>query len=381
MKNNTDANVRELANACIAFLRGEGVSRIFKIDPEYRKSVHNITKLAEDQRIMPIISSVLDGEQWKTAFKNCGITTNAYKGSIYYLSRNMTLRAQLKEIDEALRDTDIYPILLKGSIRLFDGLNPGLGMRHMEDIDFLTDDPELLKVLIKLGYTQKDGTIPQWTDPAGNFVHPVGGHHWDPLFRPENLVSLEPHFKAVSPRFEKWLPTNFSSELKPVSTCHNLRAPSHKNQLILCLLHLILHNRDSFVGGLHLRGIIESELMFERLTQEEKLEVEAHFSALGKPAFYNSWRALADWTLRNDNTALYRSVKAFLLITEFQLRSSGYSAVFILAFFHRFAAFFDHSFWSSGLVSKTSKRVFAPDFWSEAYARFKFAIGISTPKL
>lgn len=374
MKTNPSEDVRGLAQACLTFVKGGGLEGVFQVNSADMAAARNLIQIADEQRVMPIVCAALSDGSWKQTFATCGVLAAEKKTAIYYLYRNMMLRAQLKEIDDALSTTRIFPILLKGSVRLFDDLYPNLGMRHMEDIDFLVDDTALLGVLADIGYSQVNGANAQWIGSNGERSAVSGAHHWPPLIRSTDLVALEPHFKAVSLRYEKWLPDDFATNVKPLKGCNNLRCPSLKNQLILNLVHVLKHDRDTLPGALFLRGIVECELMFERLSPSDRQDIERHFVSIRRAVTFQAWRALADWVFKKDNAARYRSVSAFLLITEFQLRSSSYSAVFVLGFLHRFIALFDIRFWSSGLHNKMRKRLFHADFWQKVFEQFKRAI-------
>jgi hypothetical protein len=71
------------------------------------------------------------------------------------VERNRQLCDQLAEVGGALNRVGIEPVLLKGAIRLVDGLYPDLGWRLMLDLDLLVSEAEFaaaLGALERVGY-------------------------------------------------------------------------------------------------------------------------------------------------------------------------------------------------------------------------------------
>lgn len=81
------------------------------------------------------------------------------------LERNRALRNQLAEVASTLNRVGIEPVLLKGAIRLVDGLYPNLGWRLMVDLDVLVPETEFMSAV---GALQGIGYVAVRTvDPSG----------------------------------------------------------------------------------------------------------------------------------------------------------------------------------------------------------------------
>jgi hypothetical protein len=104
--------------------------------------------------------------------------------------RNQRLAAGLAEAVAALNRAGIEPVLLKGAIRLVDGLYPDPGWRMMNDLDLLAPPgraAETFAVLQGLGYRtgKADAALP-------------AGHHHLPLLRQTRTgVAIEVHDRLI----------------------------------------------------------------------------------------------------------------------------------------------------------------------------------------
>ena len=220
-------------------------------------------------------------------------------------------------------------------MRLFDGVYPNIGMRHLADIDILVPDQQFGLAMAKMGYRPADANCQDTYDAMGRPVLPHGAHHLTPVNRPDDPVTIEPLLLATAARYRNMLPPDLTSSAVVVPGCKNLRQPSRKNDLIVNLLHTLLHDRDTLDGGLLLRGLVECELMFARLAAEDQAAVARHFADCGAAKLWTAWRALSDWLFGGDDKALWRSVSGYLLISEFRLRARGYRMVFVISVLHR----------------------------------------------
>lgn len=105
--------------------------------------------------------------------------------------RNADLRRQLAEIAGRLNQIDIEPLLLKGAIRLVDGLYPSLGWRFMRDLDLLVAPERLtdaVACLQALGYRFTE-SLPDW---------PEHHRHLPPLYREGEGAVVELHTELLS---------------------------------------------------------------------------------------------------------------------------------------------------------------------------------------
>lgn len=107
--------------------------------------------------------------------------------------RNETLRLQLAEAAACLNEAGIQPVLLKGAIRLVDGLYPDPGWRFMRDLDLLIPRDRLSDAVVRLsslGYGFPESAA-EW---------PAQHKHLPPLRRDGDAAVIELHAEPLSSR-------------------------------------------------------------------------------------------------------------------------------------------------------------------------------------
>lgn len=166
--------------------------------------------------------------------------------------RNGALRLQLAEAAGCLNAAGIEPVLLKGAIRLVDGLYPDPGWRLMRDLDVLVPRDRLRRAaacLGRIGYApvQAEGPRPH--------------RHLPPLARPEDHAPVELHGDLLPRRglcpAEDVIARSRPARLDGAA----VRLPAAADQLV----HLVAHDRldDPFrrTGTIALRGVVELVLL------------------------------------------------------------------------------------------------------------------------
>ena len=111
--------------------------------------------------------------------------------------RNHALRRQLGQAAVSLNEVGIEPLLLKGAVRLVDGLYPDLGWRFMHDLDLLIPPDRLgqaVACLESLGYC--------FTRDAAEL--PLQHRHLPPLTHDDAVAVVELHTNLLDP--EEMLP-------------------------------------------------------------------------------------------------------------------------------------------------------------------------------
>ncbi len=366
--------IQDFAIICLSVAKGSGTRDLLSDYVHTQKLFGDFIKTATSQKVLPLVSCVIaDANCQKICIEN-GIDVSGIKLPKHFVARNIHLKAQLQQIDNALEGSNIKPVLLKGAIQLFDGLYCAFGMRNMADIDFLSTDAKLLQVLGDLGYTISKKGRENKIDVDKNAILNPGENHLSPLARANDLAHLEPHFLPVSPMYMKVIPKAFETETLPLTGCSNLVQPTIINHLIHVLVHTLKHDRDALDGGISVRGLIDCELIYEKMTPEQKLSTEQHFTNHNSRNLWVSWRSLSDWVFRDTKSAIYNSVGSFILIAEFKLRSLGYRWIFMIAFFNRFLRLFNYKYWSTKVYRKHAKRLGERDFWDRIIGKFKSAV-------
>lgn len=366
--------IQNFARICLAAAKGSDTLELVSDYEQTQAFYDNLIATAEAQRVLPLISYMIAGVDCRKSCKANNIDVSGIKKPMHFVTRNMHLKAQLLQIDKALNTTNINPALLKGAIHLFDPIYSSIGMRHMADIDILSTDIEFLEVLDKLGYAKIEHGQVGLLDKDDNLNLNSGEYHLAPLIRNNDLVTLEPHILPVSPMYMNMIPKSFEIDTLPVPNCDNFVQPTPVNHLIHVLIHTLKHDRDTLDGGILLRGLIDCELIYEKMTPKDRVFAEQHFINQNAKSLWQSWRSLSDWVFNDTKHARYNSFSSFLLITEFEARSLGYRMVFIIAFINRFIQFFKYRYWSTNTYKKHIKRLIKNDFWERIFSKFKTAL-------
>lgn len=167
--------------------------------------------------------------------------------------RNLNLRRQLQEIAAALDPIGIEPLLLKGGIRLVDGLYPCIGWRFMRDLDILVARerlPDAAACLQRQGY--RFTAEEDW---------PEQHRHLPPLYRDGDGAVIELHADLLT-QHRRLCPEDLLARARPIDLDGvTVRIPDTADQLA----HLIGHDlTDGFLrhsSMLQLRSVFETSLL------------------------------------------------------------------------------------------------------------------------
>lgn len=120
--------------------------------------------------------------------------------------RNQQIINQAKEINQLLTTNNIYPIFLKGTGNLLEGLYDDIAERMVGDIDFLVEEKNFLntvRILKNNGYTSDNKESNKRT------FH----WHYDKLIKKNAIASVEVHNRILSKADTKYFNV-FSGETK-----------------------------------------------------------------------------------------------------------------------------------------------------------------------
>jgi len=341
--------IRVIAKLCIEAARGVDIEEELIQLVDSGMELEKILTVIEQNKVLPLIVVPLKNV---VNIRNIDQTNfPLIRSAKYYLLQNLMLKSQLVELDKALENENIHPVLLKGAIHIFDPIYPCAHMRSMYDLDIYSNNPEILHVLQHLGYRSIFDNTPVSLDDWSR-VELTDSHHVDPLVHPEHQLSIEIHKYPCLAKNSYLLEKDFNKDSEVIPGCTYLRKPSAVNHLNLALVHSLLDTAE-VPFNYHLRGLVECEILYERLSSEEQQIAFEKFCTSGGAGIWVSWRALADWVFRSDDKAVLRSPRSFWLITEYRLRAHSVYSANTIAFIWKMILRINPRFWLSGRYRKT----------------------------
>lgn len=169
--------------------------------------------------------------------------------------RNVELLDQLLEVVLALKQVGLEPVLLKGAIRLVDGLYPDLGWRMMQDLDILVPADGFWDAIEALGAA---GYAPDqhWIKTSAQ----APKHHYPGLQHPTRRATVEIHAELFSSAKQRLL--RAADVIDRSRSLHAqgvaIRVPLLEHQLVHLIGHCQLSNHGYMYGRIELRDRLEA---------------------------------------------------------------------------------------------------------------------------
>ncbi len=177
--------------------------------------------------------------------------------------RNQALRRQLGEVATLLNGIGVEPVLLKGAIRLVDGLYPDPGWRMMGDLDLLVPQArrvEALTALRRAGYA----SVPANRQVDSSYDR---HHHCPPLVRPDRPAPVELHSELFpTARQRRLLSGTAMLAAATPALVDGGRAglPDPGHQLVHLIGHCQVTDRGHLCGSVPLRDRLEAAALARR---------------------------------------------------------------------------------------------------------------------
>jgi len=243
------------------------------------------------------------------------------------VSRNNQILKQLQHITEVLNPSHIYPVFMKGSANLLDGVYSDLGERILGDIDFIVPEKDYLlsgKLFEMSGY-RSTNIVPSHVDIANM-------KHYPRLRHPEFVATIEIHRIPVPENYLKgYNSTIIDREKKPVESLSGCFVLSEKHKIIHNFIHSQLSNKSHEYGIVSFRDIYDLYLLSKRYEIKETLpyikdkqKAIAYFAFSDKVLglsgkFYpkgnfSSWFLLKKHTLNLSSGKFYRIHRALIFL-------------------------------------------------------------------
>ena len=188
---------------------------------------------------------------------------------IYQLNvkRNSRILKQVDEIIRVLNNNKIYPVFLKGTGNLLDGLYSDIGERILGDIDFLVPENDYLlsaELMKNEGYSAVS-EIRAYTD-----VKTL--KHYPRLFHPDFEAVIEIHRLPVNEKYQSWFNTGIIDREKVmVSSLPWCYVESDSHKIIHNFIHSQLSNKGNLLGIVSFRDLYDLYLLSKRVTVSETL--------------------------------------------------------------------------------------------------------------
>ena len=165
------------------------------------------------------------------------------------VQRNARLGEQLTAVANRLNRVGIEPVLLKGAIRLVDGLYPDPGWRTLQDLDVLVPEAELASAIDAL-------------ESAGYVaVRPPDDSRKDVKLRRQGLADVEIHRELFGPARQQRLLTGaevIGGSRRAAVDGAAVRVPSSAHQLVHLIGHSQIGHRGHAYGRIALRDRLEA---------------------------------------------------------------------------------------------------------------------------
>ena len=217
--------------------------------------------------------------------------------SIYLTNwrRSELIRRQIVALSTELERASSQPaLMIKGGLRLFDGLYTSNPHRYMADIDLYFKDRSTLDTLAQSGYQSDNPNDFDLLNFDQQYLdwHKTQHHHLPPVSSPNHPCYLEMHQYLINLRAVNFCPKNALENAIAIPVLPKRLAPGPVDQLILNLLHSIYGDKFTFRAKYRLRNIFEGYLLYRQLTQTEQSQFHHHFDSIGRSDDVAFWKLL-----------------------------------------------------------------------------------------
>lgn len=183
------------------------------------------------------------------------------------VARNQQILIQLRHITEILNSNNIYPVFLKGSGNLIDGVYSDIGERILGDIDFLVPEKDYLRagrLFEEEGYSSATPVLPH--------IDITNSKHYPRLSHPDFVASIEVHRIPVNENYlSKYNSSLIDKEKKTVESLPGCFVLSEKHKIIHNFIHSQLSNSGHSYGIISFRDIYDLYLLSKRSEIKETL--------------------------------------------------------------------------------------------------------------
>ena len=269
-----------------------------------------------------------------------------YLKDIYELNleRNRKILIQLEDITRILNKNNIYPVFLKGSAHLLDGLYSDVGERILGDIDFLVPDKDYLesaKIFEAEGYSMPTPFL---------YFDVATLKHYPPLAKPGFPAYIELHRLLTEDELNWFNSGTIDKQKKEIKTLKGCYVLSDKHKIVHNFVHGQLHHGGHMNGIVSMRDLYDLFLLSKRSDLQQTLplikckqKAIAYFAltrkALGLQESFFSQHNFSSWLLfkKHDlnlrSSLFYHTFRGFVFIS--QRIWNGYIGSFVKSFYSK----------------------------------------------
>jgi len=243
------------------------------------------------------------------------------------LSRNKKILFQLEDITRILNKNNIYPIFLKGSAHLLDGLYTDIGERILGDIDFLVPSKDYLqsaKIFEAEGYSMPTPFL---------YFDVATLKHYPPLAKPGFPAYIELHQLLTEDELSWFNFGTIDQEKKEIKTLKGCYVLSDRHKIVHNFVHGQLHHGGHINGIVSFRDLYDLFLLSKRSELQQTLpliksrqKAIAYFAltrkALGlqdnffSGSNFSSWLLFKKHDLNLRSSLFYHTFRGFVFISQ-----------------------------------------------------------------
>lgn len=290
--------------------------------------------------------------------------------------RSVKIRDQIVELAEFFADHEQRFVLLKGAAHLFDDLYPDISCRYSIDIDPLIEDPAMFYETCKLGYIPLESASHDMKAiHAGDISVSTGPlhHHLPPLYRDGEQASVELHTRPFTPKFALLGIPDLWQNAKPVNGNPTILIPSVPHQIIINIIHTLLHGLAKEQFNLSVRDLYEGHILYSTAEEQQRARVRAHFSDAGYGKDFALWRSVCFRVFENPLYQVSEVPFHSRFFDRLVLTQSDPKAGFRFRLLSKLKEFLFLELWNWPRLKKRLRHLTSAAFWQRVMAQFRFS--------
>jgi hypothetical protein len=216
--------------------------------------------------------------------------------------RSAEIRKQIVELAGLFSQHNQRFMLLKGAARLFDDLYPDISCRYSVDIDPLIEDPSIFYDTFSLGYRAFDDEAFDMKSIRSGDISVATGpgfHHLPPLYRQGDQASVELHTMPFTRKYDNLAIPDLWSQARTVDGRTGILIPSLPHQIIINVIHTLLHGLAKEQFSLSVRDLFEGHLLYTEANERQRAQVIGHFAERGYSKDFDLWKSVCFRVFQN----------------------------------------------------------------------------------